>query len=61
MPARRTRSRGHLPLPGILGRLYAATQGGLFRQMKNESRILRNLDGVVVNAGSIDLLTKAGK
>ena len=52
---------GHLPLPGILGRLYASTQGGLFRQMKNESRILRHLDGVVVNAGSIDLLTKAGK
>ena len=52
---------GHLPLPGILGRLYASTQGGLFRQMKNESRILRNLDGVVVNAGSIDLLTKAGQ
>ncbi|MGD9783018.1 MAG: hypothetical protein AB7V14_12845 [Kiritimatiellia bacterium] len=52
---------GHLPLPGILGRLYASTQAGLFRQMKNESRILRHLDGAVVNAGSIDLLTKAGQ
>lgn len=52
---------GHLPLPSILGRLYAATQTGLFRQLKNEARILRNLDGVVVNNGSIELLTKSGK
>ena len=52
---------GHLPLPGILGRLYAATQTGLFKQLKNESRILRNLDGVVVNNGSIELLTPSGK
>ena len=51
---------GHLPLPGILGRLYAATQTGLFRQMKNESRILRNLDGASVNDGSIELLVKTG-
>ena len=52
---------GHLPLPGILGRLYASTQSGLFRQLKNESRIVRNLDGVSVNDGSIELLTKSGK
>ena len=51
---------GHLPLPGILGRLYAATQTGLFRQMKNESRIVRNLDGAAVNDGSIELLVKSG-
>ena len=51
---------GHLPLPGILGRLYATTQTGLFRQMKNESRILRNLDGASVNDGSIELLVKTG-
>lgn len=51
---------GHLPLPGILGRLYAATQGGLFRQMKNESRVLRNLDGVMVNNGSIEVLLESG-
>ena len=50
---------GHLPLPGILGRLYAATQGGLFRQMKNEARILRNLNGAAVNDGSIELLIQA--
>lgn len=52
---------GHLPLPGILGKLYAKTVGGVFRQMKNESRILRHLDGVVVNDGSIELLTRAEK
>lgn len=52
---------GHLPLPGILGRLYALTQTGLFKQLKNESRILRNLDGVVVDNGSIELLTPSGK
>ena len=52
---------GHLPLPSILGRLYAATQTGLFRQLKNESRIVRNLDGAVVNDGSIELLTQSGK
>lgn len=51
---------GHLPLPGILGKFYAGTVSGVFRQMKNESRILRNLDGVVVSDGSIELLTKAG-
>ncbi len=50
---------GHLPLPGFLGRLYASTQSGLFRQMKNESRIVRNLDGAVVNDGSIEVLIKA--
>lgn len=52
---------GHLPLPGILGRLYAGTQGGLFRQLKNESRIVRNLDGASVNDGSIELLINPGK
>ena len=51
---------GHLPLPGLLGRAYAATTGGVFRQLKNESRILRNLDAVQVSDGSIELLTKAG-
>jgi hypothetical protein len=52
---------GHLPLPGILGRFYANTQSGLFRQMKNESRIVRNLDGAVVSDGSIELLVQAGE
>ena len=51
---------GHLPLPGLLGRAYAATTSGVFRQLKNESRILRNLDAVQVSDGSIELLTKAG-
>ena len=51
---------GHLPLPGILGKLYAGTQSGLFRQLKNESRIVRNLDAAVVNSESIELLTKGG-
>ena len=51
---------GHLPLPGILGKLYAGTQSGLFRQLKNESRIVRNLDAAVVNLESIELLTKGG-
>lgn len=49
---------GHLPLPGVLGRLYASTQSGLFRQLKNESRIVRHLDGAVVNDGSIEVLVK---
>ena len=52
---------GHLPLPGILGKLYAGTQSGLFRQLKNESRILRNLDGAVAGDGSIELLIHPGK
>ena len=52
---------GHLPLPGVLGKLYANTQSGLFRQMKNESRVVRNLDGAVAGDGSIELLTRAGK
>ncbi len=47
---------GHLPLPGILGRLYGTTQSGLFRQLKNESRIVRNLDGASINDGSIEIL-----
>lgn len=47
---------GHLPLPGFLGRLYASTQSGLFRQLKNESRIVRNLNGAVVNDQSIKIL-----
>jgi hypothetical protein len=33
----------------------------LFRQMKNESRIVRNLDGAAVNDGSIELLIQSGK
>ncbi len=52
---------GHLPLPGLLGKLYANTQTGLFRQMKNESRIVRNLDGAEVNDGSIELLIQSGE
>ena len=52
---------GHLPLPSIWGKLYASTQTGLFRQLKNESRIVRNLDGASVSDGSIELLTKSGK
>ena len=51
---------GHLPLPGILGRLYANATGGIFQQMRNESRILRHLDGVKVDEGTIELLTRAG-
>ncbi len=50
---------GHLPLPGILGKLYANTQAGLFRQFKNESRIVRHLDGASINDGSIELLVKS--
>ena len=51
---------GHLPLPGFLGKLYALTQSGLFRQFKNESRIVRHLDGASVDAESIELLVKGG-
>lgn len=51
---------GHLPLPGLLGRLYAKTAGGVFRQMRGESRILRNLEKVAVSAGSIELTTRSG-
>ena len=52
---------GHLPLPSFLGRIYAGTQSGLLRQMKNEFRILRNLDGASVKDGSIEVLVKLGK
>ncbi len=52
---------GHLPLPGILGRLYAKTQGGLFRQFKNESRVLRNLEGASIGDGTIELIIRSGK
>lgn len=51
---------GHLPLPGILGRLYAATRGNLLRQLKNESRILRHVEGVSIGEGTIELLVKPG-
>ena len=47
---------GHLPLPGVLGQGYALISSGVFRQMKDESRIMRNLDGVQVNAGSLSVL-----
>lgn len=51
---------GHLPLPGWLGRWYAWTQRGLFRQLANEARILRNMDGMTIGDGSLELATKAG-
>lgn len=51
---------GHLPLPGILGQLYAKTQGGLFRQFKNESRVLRNLEGASIGDGTIELIIRSG-
>jgi hypothetical protein len=50
---------GHLPLPGILGRLYAYTQSGLLRQLNNESRILRNLDGVSVRDTEAEILIRS--
>jgi hypothetical protein len=52
---------GHLPLPGVLGRLYARTRSGLLRQMKNESRVLRNLDGISAGHESIEVLIRAGQ
>ncbi|NLG34919.1 MAG: hypothetical protein GX548_06155 [Lentisphaerae bacterium] len=52
---------GHLPLPGILGRLYGGMQTGLFRQLKNESRILRNLDGASISGDSVELLVTLGQ
>ena len=52
---------GHLPLPGALGRFYAGTTRGMFRQMQNEARILRNRDKVAVNDGSIELVTASGE
>lgn len=50
---------GHLPLPGPLGRLYAKTQGKLFRPFGKEERILRNLDSLVIRDGEIEVLTRA--
>lgn len=50
---------GHLPLPGPLGRLYAKTQGKLFRPFAKEARILRNLDSLVIRDGEIEVLTRA--
>ena len=52
---------GHLPLPGILGRLYSGTQTGLLKQMRSESRVLRNLEGASVKDGSVELLVKLGQ
>ena len=49
---------GHLPLPGILGWLYSQATSSVFRQMKDESRILRHLDGVKLDSESIELLVK---
>jgi len=51
---------GHLPLPGFLGRLYVRTQRGLFRQLANEARIVRNLDQLVIGDGVLELATKSG-
>lgn len=51
---------GHLPLPGALGRLYAKTQGRLFRPFGREARILENLDSLVIRTGEMEVLTKAG-
>lgn len=51
---------GHLPLPGALGRLYAKTQGRLFRPFAREARILGNLDSLVIREGEMEVLTKAG-
>lgn len=50
---------GHLPLPGALGKLYAKTQGRLFRPFGKEARILRNLDSLVIRDGEIEVLTRA--
>lgn len=47
---------GHLPLPGVLGQGYALISSGVFRQMKEEARILRDLDRVQVEASSISVL-----
>lgn len=49
---------GHLPLPGVLGRLYGAVRSGLLRQLRNESRILRNLDGISIDDQSVEVLVK---
>lgn len=51
---------GHLPLPGALGRLYAKTQGRLFRPFGREARILGNLDSLVIRDGEMEVLTRAG-
>jgi len=47
---------GHLPLPGILGRAYANTQINLFRQFRNEARIVRHLSGALIQSETIELL-----
>ena len=52
---------GHLPLPGILGRAYANTQVGLFRQFRNEARIVRHLSGALIQSETIELLVGPGQ
>lgn len=54
---------GHLPLPGVLGSLYAATQDRIFRSpaCRPYGRILRNLDGLEVRDGEMELLTRSGE
>ena len=51
---------GHLPLPGLAGRLYARTQIGLFRQLTSEARIIRSLNAAEVRDGAIELLVGGG-
>ncbi len=48
---------GHLPLPGPLGKLYAACQSDLFAKFQNESRILRHLESAELRDGELSLTT----
>lgn len=49
---------GHLPLPGFLGRIYASTKNNIFRQFKDEARILRHLSGLLVQDQAVELMTR---
>ena len=48
---------GHLPLPGPLGKLYAACQSDLFAKFQNESRVLRHLESAELRDGELSLTT----
>ena len=52
---------GHLPLPGALGKAYAASQAGLLRQMRGEARVLRNMGGVSLKGDTAEILVKLGR
>jgi len=49
---------GHLPLPGLLGRLFVASRKDLWRVFAAERRILQNADALELHDGVLKVRTK---